>query len=392
MPLLSGSMSLRRFTLAIDPEHFERLSWAQTVDHLTQHAFQPPPIPSSAPVIGWVSPDNPIDTDFSDPNLWRFDPYILLSFRVDVRKINTTLRNARLARAVRAWCTEQSTQRCPASIKTELREQIDAEMLRATTPTTRVYEVLWNTAESRTSTWRGGDWFTESWIVLGSLSDKVTEIFRKLFHGTFGITLSPLDPLTLLTDERAEALRQATVMPIPDFLHWFWFASDRSACIFSLPQGQIDAWVDSRIMLREKNGGANVAVLTGENPSGTREARAALVGGKVPTELRLGIRRDRLDYTATIRGAHLDLSSISLPGVAGDTLDETLRVRALAYEELWGHLVALFRLYAIERLSDEWPTTQKAMKAWSSLDSPDNRDANRFQRRSHSFDAEVSRT
>ena len=242
----------------------------------------------------------------------------------------------------------------------------------------KVYELLVNTVDR--------------YVVVANLSDNVSDMVRKLVYRTFGVRLTPLDPLTMLDDEQAEHLMGALVGGLtPQFLHWFWWRSEKNACVFTLdPQGDVDAWVDSRVLLEDTQA-ADKALLTGDNPSGTREARAALVGGKTPREIRIGIRRDNLEYLVTVRGIYLDLASISLPISVGDDLDETVRVRGLAYEDLFALLTSLVRLFAEERTSDLWDSELAAdMKTWARTESDDDRDADRFRKRGQAFNDDVA--
>lgn len=379
MPLLTGALSLRRFTLDLDVGSTFQSTHDALVPRLLTHAFREPLNPSAEPVIGWVNPTNPLVTAFSDPNTWRFEPYLLLSIRVDQRKVSGTLRSAHLKQRIAAWCRDRDVERCPASVRAELREAITDELLRKTMPSMQVYELLVNTEQN--------------YVVVANLSDTVTDLVRKLVFRTFGVRLVPLDPLTLMPDAQSEVLSGELVGVLTShFLHWFWWRSEQNACVFALePQGNVDAWVDSRVLLESKSGTSDKALLTGENPSGTREARAALVGGKIPSEIRMGIRRDNLEYLVTIRGMYLDLASIKLPISSGEDLEETVRIRALAYEDLFALITSLVRMFAEERTDDTWNTEiAPAMKTWAHVESDDDRDADRFRKRTESFDRDVS--
>lgn len=379
MPLLKGAVSLRRFTVDTDLGRDFPGPVALT-EALDEHAFREPASPVATPVVGWVNPTNPLDTSFDDPNTWRFEPYLLLSIRVDQRKINATLRNAHVKQRTAAWCKERGVARCPPSVRSELRDEVTATLLRKTMPSMKVYELLVNT--------------TERYVVIANLADNVTEMVRKLVFRTFGVKLAPLDPLSLLEEDQGERLMSVLMGGLtPHFLHWFWWRSEKNECVFALdPHGDVDAWVDSRVLLEGADGGtADKALLTGDNPSGTLEARAALVGGKIPQEIRIGMRRDDLEYLVTVRGIYFDLASIKLPISLGEDLDENVRIRALAYEDLFALITSFVRMFAEERTSLVWDAELAAeMRAWAHTESDDSRDAERFRKRSQTFDVDVN--
>lgn len=98
----------------------------------------------------------------------------------------------------------------------------------------------------------------------------------------------------------------AEVTPIPahvagELYVWLWWASEQSGGAFDLPDpvGRITLWVDDRLAFRRPDDSKVTAVITGENPSTTLEARAALAGGKVLQELRIGLRRDDREFFVT---------------------------------------------------------------------------------------------
>ena len=91
--------------------------------------------------------------------------------------------------------------------------------------------------------------------------------------------------------------------PIPPHLAgelylWLWWASEAWQGRFELdqPVGVVHIWVDDRLAFRRPDDTKISAVMTGENPASSLEARAALAGGKVLQDLKIGIRRDDLTW------------------------------------------------------------------------------------------------
>ena len=144
-----------------------------------------------------------------------------------------------------------------------------------------------------------------------------------------------------------------------EFLLWLWYTSERHGAVsLEAETGGdvegVDIWVDDRIAFRAADSDKPRAVLTGENPASSPEARAALGGGKVLRELRLGFRVEDREYTATLRGPHLDITGAKLPQMIKGAAEEVLYDRMALYEELYTLVAALLRVFARARTSDDW--------------------------------------
>lgn len=154
-----------------------------------------------------------------------------------------------------------------------------------------------------------------------------------------------------------------------EFYLWLWYTSERSGGTLSLgdEQGELTFWVDDRLTFRGSGEDKVSAVLTGEAPSTTLEARAALRGGKVLRDLKLAVRREEREYAVTLRGGVIDLAGARLPGVVkGGDVAEVVYERMFLYEELHWILGALFRRFAEARAAPAWEAeTVPALRAWS---------------------------
>ena len=155
-----------------------------------------------------------------------------------------------------------------------------------------------------------------------------------------------------------------------EFLTWLWFTSEQEGGTLQLDgdQGRVDVWVDDRIAFRSQEDDKPRTVLTGENPSATLEARAALAGGRVVRELRLALRKDDREYSVALKGANLDIVGAKLPGLVKGGIEEVLYDRMYLYEELAWLLSALLKRFARERTAPEWSnSTLPAMRRWVSV-------------------------
>ena len=153
-----------------------------------------------------------------------------------------------------------------------------------------------------------------------------------------------------------------------DFLAWVWYETEKTGGRLDLgePLGVVDVWVDERLAFRDNADDRPRAVLTGENPSQTLEARAALAGGKFLRELQLGIRREEREYGVTLKGALLDFSGLKLPPGEAEE-DSVIYDRMFFYEELHAILTSLLKRFAEIRTSEVWEESEReAMAAWIS--------------------------
>jgi hypothetical protein len=178
-------------------------------------------------------------------------------------------------------------------------------------------------------------------------------------------------------EEQQSEGQEAKALPhlASEFFAWIWYTSEQKRGTLELGEGAgaVDFWVGSRISFRAVDEDKARAVVTGESPSTTLEARAALAGGKVVNDLRLVLRREEREYEVTLRGPYLDLHNVRLPAqvktAAGaaekENSDEILYERMYLYDELWFLLGALYARFAEERTGADWRTdTLPSLRAW----------------------------
>ena len=152
-----------------------------------------------------------------------------------------------------------------------------------------------------------------------------------------------------------------------EFYAWLWWSSEVQGAVFELadPLGQIELWVDERLAFRNPGDGKVTAVMTGEAPSTSLEARAALAGGKVLQDLRVGLRRDDREFTVTLKGPEMHLHGARLPQVVSEGEDEVLYDRMFLYDELTFVIAALYRQFATVRCESTWnDEVLPALRRW----------------------------
>ncbi len=152
-----------------------------------------------------------------------------------------------------------------------------------------------------------------------------------------------------------------------EFLLWLWWLAAQTGCRAHLGEdlGSVDFWVDDRLAFRTPDEGRAAAVITGENPAESPEARAAVAGGKVLRELRMCIRREDREFAVTLKAPTLDMAQVSLPQVVAGGGEEALYDRMFLHEELHNLVTAFFLLFASQRCSDAWAAeTVPSIRAW----------------------------
>lgn len=160
--------------------------------------------------------------------------------------------------------------------------------------------------------------------------------------------------------------------PIPghlssEFYAWLWWTSMQNGGVFRLPDpvGRVDVWVDDRLVFKVAEATRASAVLTGDNPSESLEARAALAGGKVLHEIRIGVRREDREFFATLKGPGVDLGGVKLPQVLSETVEETVYDRMHSLEELGFVLAGLLAEFSQLRASRGWDDeVVPALRRW----------------------------
>jgi hypothetical protein len=141
-----------------------------------------------------------------------------------------------------------------------------------------------------------------------------------------------------------------------EFYAWLWWSSERNGSAFDLdqPVGLVDVWVDERLAFRNAEEAKVSAVMTGENPAASLEARAALAGGKILQEIRLGVRREDREYFVTLKGPAMHVTSLKLPQVVKEGGAEVVYERIHLYDELCFVLGGLMQAFSALRTSDAW--------------------------------------
>lgn len=152
-----------------------------------------------------------------------------------------------------------------------------------------------------------------------------------------------------------------------EFYVWLWWASESQGSSFKLPDpvGPVDLWIDERLAFRNVGDTKVTAIMTGEASSTSLEARAALAGGKVLEQIRVGIRRDDREFQVTLKGPGMHTTGLKLPQVVSDGQEEILYDRMFLYSEVNLILGALYQQFTSKRLDSTWQSeVVPAIQGW----------------------------
>jgi DNA recombination-dependent growth factor C len=184
MGALKGTISARRYQVMGElPVGFQDEYIAKLNDNAFRDALT---AAHKEERLGWVQVHNLLDTDFDDLNMWLYQQYAVFQMRVDKKVLPAKLFQATFQKRQQTWCKANNREKVPFSVKQELRETLELEMLAMTLPRVTTAEVVWNTAEG--------------WVLFHSHAEAQNDRFRKLFHRTFGFILKPFTPFDYLSD------------------------------------------------------------------------------------------------------------------------------------------------------------------------------------------------
>lgn len=300
----------------------DRLMELRFIEPLTQT--------SKGPHIGWVSPADLLVPPEACQD-WQFNQYLVLCLRTDKKSVPPALFRAHLRTRVAKWCKENNRERCPASIKSELKEGLELEMLARVYPAVKTLFLIWNTAEATV------------WVL--SQSQSSLDLARKLFHKTFGAMLIPFDAIDYLPAASnkprapdAEGVRADTISAF-----YAWLLNQEDHVPLEDDQGHVSVSVEGQITFSDGNG--PITKLTTENPTGMPEARAALELNRPILSLTVRLAREDRVYVVTL-GPFLTILRSNLPTQVKGESAEVLYDRMFCAEELHWLLGSLFRRYA----------------------------------------------
>lgn len=371
MPILSGPVSSIRFRVYGElPE-----TASQWEDALASCWFRPPLSPTVKRASGFCVLTRPLG-ETHDINDWAFNHYMLFGWRIDEKKVDGRRFKAELAERIKVWCAANNRPRCPAAVREELKEMLEMELLQGMKPSLRVIGVLVNV--------------DKGYVLLDSSNTAIVEEITKVFHRELGVRLvedghagesilgaptpafpalfASFDPRSgsVLPGAESVALEVApnrfSGTALSGFFAWLWGHGQTGNDQMVLADGiAVSFAIVDEARFASRAATHDEVVVRLQDPSGSAEARAAVKADRVPTSIRLFLRREDREYTMALSGPSLSISALKLSQMvkSGDTA-EVLYDRMFLYEELVWILEALVELYIAEALTPEGRAGMKA--------------------------------
>lgn len=343
MGLLQGSMTLRFYKIEGEvPKKYQE----EYLDDLKRNAFRELG-PEKEFGIGWVSPENFLDTHFKENKVFH-NQYVTVTMRADKKQVNARFFRALLEQEIEKAKKEGNKEKLRPSEKKEIKDRLHRQLLAETEPARRTWDFCWDVGTGRAYFFGTAD----------KLQDQFREQFGKTFH---------LEPQMLTVKARFEAAAGQALPPdVEDpgreFLTWLYWMTDKQGGKFQLEKsGEVQVWVDDKMLFKDATEKPASTALSGGDPARAPESRASLAGGKRLSKVKLGLKRGEREWSFTLDGETLDLSALKLPALLTDQEDEKLFERLALLEEAAFVVDELFGLYATTRLDDSW---EKKDAAW----------------------------
>lgn len=171
MGLLSRSISFVRYT--VDgrlPENF----WEFAAERISQFAFQDIDDTFDEYSIGWVSVDNMFDNAFEDAS-YAVGDYIVLSLRIDERKVSKTLLKKYSLKEEERIKKENRAPRLSRGHRQQIKEEVRLQLSKKAMPVPAVYDLSWNLANGT--------------LLFFSTSAKAQSVLEDFFKECFGFTI-----------------------------------------------------------------------------------------------------------------------------------------------------------------------------------------------------------
>ena len=179
MALLSGSASFTRFTVEGElPDPF----WDTVAEQVVAHSFQDIDDTLDEFSLGWVSVASMFDAEFAFSSYGVGD-YVVLSMRLDERKVSPAVLKKFCLKEEERLKRGRQVNKLSRSVRLEIRERVQAELVRKSAPVPAVYDLCWSLADNR--------------VMFFSTNRKAIGLVEELFRDTFDLRLIMEIPWTM---------------------------------------------------------------------------------------------------------------------------------------------------------------------------------------------------
>lgn len=196
MGLMKGTAAFVRFSVEGDlPENI----WDFIAERITSFSFKDIDDTYDEDSLGWVSISNMFDTEF-DYASYAAGNYVTLSMRLDERKVSPAIVRKFVAKEEERIKKEKQIPKISRSMRVEIKERIENELMRKSPPMPSVFDLCWNLEDST--------------LLFFSTNKKAQALLEDLFKETFGLTIMQQIPYLcgehLLDEEEMDRLVRIT--------------------------------------------------------------------------------------------------------------------------------------------------------------------------------------
>ncbi|MCK5069650.1 MAG: recombination-associated protein RdgC, partial [Desulfocapsa sp.] len=124
--------------------------------------------------LGWVSVTNMFDTDFEFAS-YAAGNYVTLSMRLDERKVSAAIVKKFVQKEEERIKKEKQIPKISRSMRVEIKERIQNELMRKALPMPSVFDLCWNLEDST--------------LLFFSTNKKAQALLEDLFKESFGLSL-----------------------------------------------------------------------------------------------------------------------------------------------------------------------------------------------------------
>ena len=176
MGFIKGTASFVRF--AVEGELPENI-WDFIADRVVAFAFKDIDETYEEDSLGWVSVLNMFDTEF-DYASYAAGNYVTLSMRLDERKVSSAIVKKFVQKEEERIKKEKQLRKIPRSMRVEIKERIQNELMRKALPMPAVFDLCWNLENST--------------LLFFSTNKKAQALLEDLFKESFGLNLKQQIP------------------------------------------------------------------------------------------------------------------------------------------------------------------------------------------------------
>ena len=156
-----------------------------------------------------------------------------------------------------------------------------------------------------------------------------------------------------------------------EFLLWVWYNSEVKGGTYKLSDGDVEFWVDKKIVLRhDDDEGTEKVTCTGDNPH-LKEARFALSENKQVTETQLRLKIEDNEFSFVLDSEWMNFKAFKSPKVVQDVEDDPDGIfyeKMFLIEQAISTVDTIFSEFIKLRTSPEWTDSVKpALLNWISM-------------------------